>query len=359
MNSKEETLVNQLLAGLEKFFSKYTEKEYQRFWPANPVQMDAYFGVDIVYTIFSEYKINFEKCKEALLKVRPLVLYAALYHIFPSLKIIKQEKLYPISQEEINNFWVFFLEIIRQQIKGELFCLDGTFQKLTVEEAEKLEKRIKWTEAEDQNIKRAVSSLIITAENLIWSFYFDPYTETGSERHGPYQLKDSVLLVREYYDLQPRQIWKTKNKYKNLTMYLKFAPTTKIALTYSNMLETRDPIWDKLVEFYIAVDGKPLRDLKQITELGDYLAEIAQEQSSIVNKLLPLEIIKKATEIYYYQYVNFFKYYHQSWKPPKSLYNYISKEGLSFWNQYKEQKPIKNPKRYYHKLFDMRDDFIN
>lgn len=350
--------LNKFLKAIEIYFSDYSKANLKRFWPATAGQLDSSFIIDIAYDIFRKFKENPQKCKEALLKLRAFNLYAGLYHSeILGLKIIKKLKIYSITQKEIMDFASFFFDVIQEKIKGEIFCLDGSHKVLSQSEVRKLNKGISWTKVKNLGIKRAIGDLIVSSESLIWALYFDAFPDAGAEKHGPYSIKDGILIVREYYDLNPKEIWKINNKYPKLTMYLKYSKNTNISFSYANQLSNKEPIYDKLISFSIKINGKKLSKKSELNSLSNYYSKLTQKQALKVNKLSPIKIMEKGAEIYYYRLKGFFKYYGEDWRPPTEVYSFIKNRGLEFWKRYKSYGYQKFPGKYHRKLFDPRNYF--
>jgi len=350
---------------LDKFLSAirltYSDMDISRTsWPATAPQIEAYFSDIIATTIFNKFKENYKKCEEALNTLSVFTLYASLYHTeITGLKVGKIFNGYPASKKEIVDFTLFIFNIIRKRIQGKIFCLDKTHKILPEKEIKNLEKKLKWTEAKNQAIKKEISILIISLENLIWSLYFDSFTCTGCERQGPYFVNhNKIILIRNYFNLNPKEIWPIKNKYQSVRMYLKYPQNTGIKLDYGNHIKSSKPLQNKLISFSIIANKKQITALSEIRSLSEYFSRLAKNQAEKVNKLSPLEIIKKGTKIYYYRYKNFFDYYEEDWQPSQQVYDRIDDLKLRWWNYYRSDRSKKKSPEYYVKLFDPRNDFI-
>jgi len=193
-------------------------------------------------------------------------------------------------------------------------------------------------------------------DSLIWSLYFDPYRSAGSEIHGPYLVGNYYILIRDYFDLNPKEIWPIKNRYSSVKMYLKYPKDIGIKINFIDQVYSSEPLGKELIYFSMLVNGKNVTSLSEINSLFKYFSVLVENQSRKINKLTPLEIIKRGAEIYYYASKDFFKYYKEDWRPSQEVYNRIDNWGLKFWDQYKGSEKV--PINFFIKLFDPRNDFI-
>jgi len=354
MSSKEITL-NKFLLSVKQCYSDMDAARTP--WPANAFQMESYFCDIIATTIFDKFKENPKKCEKALSALSVFTLYSALHHgEIVGLKVGKVFDNYPKNQEDILNFTFFIFKIIKSKIQKDIFCLNGTHRILTIEEIKKTQEQI---ETKDQKIKKEIASLIVSLESLIWALYFDFSVCAGSEKHGPYLAdKKNVILVRNYFDLSPKEIWSTDNKYPSVKMYLKYPENVGIKINSNNQIKSSKPLGDELISFSIYVGKKKITSLSEIRSLSQYFSHLTEKQAKKVNVLSPLEIIKKGAEIYYYRYKKFFEYYGEDWHPPQQVYDRINGLKLRWWKYYQNNENRKKSPSNYVKLLDPRNDFI-
>lgn len=329
-------------------------------WPANASQIEAYFSDIIATAIFDKFKKDPVKCKKALSALTLFILYASLYHTeIVGLKVGKIFEGYPANQKDILDFTLFIFNVIRSKTQDDIFCLNGSHKVLTKKEIKEIEKTQEWTEAKDQKIKKEISNLIISLESSVWALYFDSFSCAGKEIHGSYQTADkNIVLIRDYFNLDPKEIWSVKGKYQSVRICLKYPKKAGIKLDYANHIKSTKPLLNELVSFSILVDGKQVAALFEIHSLFRYFSRLAKKQAERVNALPPLEILKKGAEIYYYRYKKFFEYYGEDWQPPQRVYNRINSLKLKWWKRYENKKGKKFSPNHYVKLFDPRNDFI-
>lgn len=326
-------------------------------WPANVSQIEAYFS-DIYSKIFFEkFKNNPKEFEKALNTLRMFTIHNMLHHSkVAGLKVLKKFENYPITQKEMVDFIVFMLNVAKKKSKGKLFCLNEDYKILDNKEINKINENLIWTKSSDLTTKKEIGNLIVSLDSLIWSLYFDPYRSAGSEIHGPYLVDNYYILIRDYFDLNPKEIWPIKNKYLSVKMYLKYPKDIGIKINFIDQVNSSKPLGKELISFSVLVDGKNVVSSSEINFLFKYFSILTESQSQKVNKLIPLEIIKKGAEIYYYSNRDFFKYYKEDWRPSREVYDRIDSWGLKFWNQYKNSEKVSI--NFFMKLFDPRNDFI-
>ena len=353
--SSKEIILNKFLLSIEQCYSDMDAARTP--WPANAPQMESYFCDIIATKIFDKFKENPKKCEEALSALSAFALYSALHHgEIVGLKVGKVFDNHPKNQEDILNFTFFVFKIIKNKIRDDIFCLDGTHKILTKREIEKTRER---TEIKDQKTKKTIANLIVSLESLIWALYFDFSVCAGSEKHGPYPIgKKNVILVRNYFDLSPKKIWSINNKYPSVKMYLKYPKNIGIKINSNNQIKSSKSLGNELISFSIYVGEKKITSLSEIRSLSQYFSRLAKKQAEKVNALPPLKIIKKGAEIYYYRYKSFFEYYKEDWQPPQRVYDRINSLKLKWWRYYQNKENKKFPPKHYVKLLDPRNDFI-
>jgi len=329
-------------------------------WPANASQIEAYFSDIVATTIFDKFKKDPVKCKKALSALTLFTLYASLYHTeIVGLKVGKIFEGYPANQKDILNFAFFVFNVIESKTQDDIFCLNGSHKVLSRKEVKEIEKTQEWTEAKDQKIKKEIANLIISLESSVWALYFDSFSCAGKEIHGPYQVAGkNIILVRNYFNLNPKEIWSVKGKYRSIRMRLKYSKKAGIKLDYANHIKSAKPLLNELISFSISVDGKRVAALSEIRSLSRYFSHLAKKQAERINALPSLEIIKKGAEIYYYRYKKFFEYYGEDWHPPQQVYDRINGLKLRWWKYYQNNENRKESPSHYVKLFDPRNDFI-
>ena len=354
---KQEENIQEFYIANQEVFSKLDDRT---IWPLCAGQLEAYFTDIISLDLFNKYKENPQKLRKSLSALRPFTLYSSLSHAeIVGLKVKREYEDIPTKQEIID-FYLFFYDILKEKTNKDIFCLNGNHRIIRKEDVEKIEQKLSLVKSKDFEIKKEISKLVLTLESLVWTLFYDLFPETGGERHGPYPVGNKkVIMIRDYFNLDSREIWPINNKYSSIKICLKYPKDVGIKINYINQVESVKTLRDNLLSFSIFANGKRIKSIGEITELSKYLANLVEEQSQRVNSLSPMDILRKGSEIYYYRYKNLYKDYNEDWKPPKQVYDRINGLGLRYWHYYKVDKDCKNSGDYYAKLLDPRDDTTN
>lgn len=325
-----------------------------RLWPAEAAQIQAYFNSFLATWFFEKYKENPKKFREGLKKLQANHLYSLLYDVVVvGLKVAKRFENYPINQKEIVDFVTFIASVAYEKIRNDIFCVEGTNKILSKDEVTNIIKNTKWIKT-NKEISKEVAKLSIAADSLDWSLYFDAHPIGGMVTHGPYRCKDGMLIIKDWFDLNPPS-WAVENKHPKLLMYLIYRPIKDLRFDIMNHFTTKQNMPKKLVKFSV-VRGKKIMNAEQIKKLTSYYNRLTLKQTQYVNSLKPLDIIVKGTEICYYAYKIFFDYYKMNWRPPKKVYINIKQQRLKYWNRYKFKPSLVAPQNTTQ--FDPRDSFI-
>ena len=355
ISKKQNKNIDEFLLAVRKAFSTMDNRT---IWPANGPQLESYFADVIAMDMFKKFKNNPNKFHKVLNKINVFTLYSSLCNAeISGLKVRKEYEGFPITQDIID-FYLFFFDILEKKVGADIFCLNNKHRILSKSQIEKIKMDLLQIDCEDLETKKEIAKLILTLESLIWTLYYDLFPCAGSERHGPYSIeKENVILIRDYFNLNPNEIWPINNKYPSIKIFLKYPKDTNIKINFNNQIKSSKSLRDELISFSIYVDEKKVTSLPEIRSLFQYLSGLVEKQAKVVNMLPPLEIIKKGTEIYYYRYKDLYKEYREDWRPPKQIYNRIDGFRLRFWNYYKANKNKKKPASYYTRILDPRNDF--
>src|SRR3989344_283291 len=217
------------LKAIEEGFTGINPKT---FWPLNGGQIDAYF--DINESLDMYYRLN--KLRESLsvAEIAQIMPSADIIRIFLEhnaiigLKVADKVGAAKISAEERVKYTLFLFEILKQKVKNDIFCLDGKNLLLSKDEVSKIISECPWNQPQNEEEKRKIASLVVTANNLCYTLFYDIFAAGGFHIHGPYNAvqrfgNDTILLIREYHCLNPREIWpQLKMPYRQLRMYLEY-----------------------------------------------------------------------------------------------------------------------------------------
>lgn len=357
ISKKQNKNIDKFVLAVKKAFSTMDNRT---IWPANGPQLESYFADIIAMDMLEKFKNNPNKLRKSLNKINTFTLYGSLCNAeISGLKVKKEYDGFPVAQDIID-FYLFFFDILEKKAGADIFCINDKHRILSKRQVEKIKMDLLKIDYEDLEIKKEIAKLILAIESLIWTLYYDLFPCAGSERHGPYLVeKENVILIRDYFNLNPNEIWPISNKYSSIRIVLKYPKDTNIKINFNNQIKSSKSLRDKLISFSIYVDEKKVTTLSEVRSLFQYFSGLAEKQAKTVNTLPPLEIIKKGAEIYYYRYRNLYKDYKEDCHPPKQVYNRIDGFRLRFWNYYKVNKNKKKPASYYARILDPRNDFTD
>ncbi|MCK5412777.1 MAG: hypothetical protein KAI57_00185 [Candidatus Pacebacteria bacterium] len=356
ITQKQNKNIDKFVLAVRKAFSTMDNRT---IWPANGPQLESYFADIIAMDIFEKFKKNPNKLRKSLNRINIFTLYSSLCNAeISGLKVEKEFDNF-LTTQDIIDFYLFLFDGLNKRTGEDIYCLNDRHRILSKRQIEKIKIDLLQIDYDNLEIKKEIAKLILTVESLVWTLYYDLFPCAGSERHGPYSVeKGNVILIRDYFNLNPNEIWTIKNKYSSVRIVLKYPNNANIKINFNNQIKSSKPLKEELISFSIYVDEKKITSLSEIRSLFQYFSNLVEKQAKVVNTLPPLEIIKKGAEIYYYRYKNLYKDYKEDWHPPKQVYNRIDGFRLRFWNYYKDDKNKKRPASYYAKILDPRNDFI-
>lgn len=325
-------------------------------WPAAAGQIEAYFSDIFALQLFQKYRTNKFLFRTAvsfltLGKIRSLFYHSPII----GLKAVKVERSCPLTTEDIVGYTVFLIDILKERAKSDPFCRDGKFSAWGAGGVEAQIKNLKWAEVLKEKIRRKVIYLYLAAESLVWRLQFDIYRTAGSFTHGPYHIPGGVLVVKEFFDLDP-YYWQLKNRYHSMRAFLVYEPKTEINYDFSNHPRHRGTS-KRLLKFSISVNNYLLKPTG-FAELTDYYERLGSKVSRQVNQMGPTEIVKLGAKINWFMYRNIFEYFGEEGKPDESVFHAIDKLGLKYWRKFDPNRTPKLKSDYYRRLFDPRNNFI-
>jgi hypothetical protein len=266
------------------------------------------------------------------------------------------------DKQKIRALCDFFVDVVRSKTtNSDLFAHDTNFAHTELEVDDFLNKT-EWEAASAESAKE-IGKTTVGLATLVHSLYNDWMTDYGYEICGPYDASKKfggkhILLVRDFKDIKPVEIWPEANDFKHksirlLTVYKDL--DCKIAYvgchtTYSGNL------LDHLSHYAVYADGKQIKGLEGLAELSSYFLGIAQELFAKYSSLDFEEQKRKYFVQEAYQLKNFFEAVGVPWKPTQDFYERVAGKplrespwldyGLSF-EEYLEQFGMNNIARAY------------
>lgn len=352
--------LERFLKAIEEIFTGINPKT---FWPLNGGQIDAYFDIDESLDMY--YRLHKLRERLSVAEIAKMMPSADIIRIFLEhnaiigLKVADKVGVAKISAEERVKYTLFLFEILKQKVKNDIFCLDGKNLLLSEPEVSGILSQGSWNQPHNDEEKRKIASLIVTANNVCYTLFYDIYVAGGFHIHGPYDAsqkfgKDTILLIREYHHLNPQEIWPhLEMPYRQLRMYLVYQ-NLDLKINFANHPTSTTSVGDKLIAYQIHLDGQEIR-LADIDGLINIFEKISLQQIKKINGLSDLDKVRKGVEIAYFLFKDLREKMGDQWKPPLEIERTIQKRGDKYIQQFKyKEKPSLD---FWKKIFDPRNDY--
>jgi len=348
--------IDRFLNAIEESFKNLNIKTY---WPLNAAQIDSYFdideGLDMYYRLKKLRETKTIKEIADLMPAPDMIRAFLLHNAIVGLKVANKLNIQKIDKEKRVDYVNFLFDIIGKKVKSDIFCLDGKNLLLSKEELEEFIKNLKKVQGRDD--QRKIASLIVGANNMCYTLYYDFFVAAGFYLHGPYDVsqkfgEETILLIRDYHNINPKDIWPDLDipysKLKVLCVY----KDLNLQLNFVNQPITKDSIADKLVAYKILLDDKDV-GISEVEGLDSIFEEVRFNQTRKIESMSDLDKVRKGAEISFY----FFKKLRESmgdpWMPPNQIENTIKQFGNKFIEKFKNSQPDLDRWR---RLFDPRID---
>jgi len=315
------------------------------FWPGGGGQIGSSF-IAIDALTFHNQLLDLKKTKTArevadYFYNPSIIRYVAVGNFIIGLKVLVRDN--KITLDLAKESLTFLFDILDAKMNSDPFCMSGKNDWYNKEQIDSLIKELTFEKVGEAE-QKLVSRLVIALNSLVWSFYYDIYVESGFEFHGPYPVtyagKQYSLLIRDYHNLRPIELWDFAKKFdiKSVRVYLLYSGVN-ISLDYFMHEISDKTLRTNLESCSIEVtdsSGKTrfisVMDSLNIAESAE---KIAFDQVSFVNKLETIEKIKKGAMVCYYQLKNFRETLGVDWKPSKEVFDDIDAKGLDRWEKFK------------------------
>jgi hypothetical protein len=334
-------------------------------WPLNGAQIDSYFDVDEALDMY--YRIKKLRETKDIKEIADMMPAPDIIRIFLQhnaiigLKVARKLKIDEISIDDRIDYLLFLFDILREKVNGDIFCLDGRNSLLSEPEVEKILFETDWDEASDVD-KRRISLLTVMGNNLSYTLYFDPFMTGGFYLHGPYDASKkfgdkTVLIVREYHNLNPKELWPDLDMpYKKLKI-LAVYKNLDIKINFVNHPVTKDSIGDKLIAYKVYLDGKEI-SIDKVDELTELFQKVSSTQTKKVNSWNDLDKVRMGAKIAFYLFKDLREKMGDNWIPQNYIEETIEKFGDEFIKKFTFDENKKIPDlEHWRKIFDPRNDY--
>lgn len=359
----KEKEINKFVKAIEQSFEGLNPKTN---WPLNGAQIDSYFdvdeGLDMYYRIKKLRETKTTKEIADMLPSPDVIRIFLQHNGIIGLKVAKKLNIDEISAEDRTNYTLFLFNVLREKVKGDIFCLDGKNSLLDEREVKEILNSTNWNLIEDAQDKRKISFLTVMGNNVVYTTFFDPYMTGGFYLHGPYSVSDkfgegAILVVRDYHDLCPKELWTDlEMPYKKLKI-LAVYKNLDLKINFVNHPITRDSIGDKLIAYKIYLDDKEI-DINKIDELTGLFHKISSTQTKKVNSWSDLDKVRMGAKIAFYLFKDFREKMGDRWIPENEIEQTIDKFGDEFIKKFAFKENKIPDLEHWKRIFDPREDYF-
>lgn len=343
-SKKSNKLIKKMMDALNKSAVSSGKMKESEIWPIHPIKIYPYFQPflkDCKYSI-NKVKDSFE-INDASSKVRPSFLWQWIINFILSSKVLEED-----MYEEI----IYLLELVKKSMYGDSFCMDSKHIIWNKKELQNNLEKIDFNKVYS-NPKKSISELNAYLSNFNQALYW--VCNCGfREIHGPYEVKKNGkkfrLLVREYFELNPKKICNSNVDYQKIRTLCFYKPNVKINFVVLNDYYWKGNLNNALYYWKVfGIKNKIERSLNQ-KEVEQFTKVLINENdlvTSQVNKLTEKEKIISLIQRFYFT-LNYFEDafgLHISKFPKEKIKNLIKNSDSKLY-----KKLNVNPKN----LFDPR-----
>lgn len=335
-------------------------------WPLNGAQIDSYFDVDEALDMYYRIKkLRETKTTKEIADMLPapdIIRIFIEHNAIIGLKVAKKLKIGEISTEDRVNYTLFLFDILKEKVKGDIFCLDGKNSLLDKEEIKGMLNSKNWNYVKDMQEKKKISFLTVMGNNLVYTTFFDPYMTGGFYIHGPYDATEkfgegTILLVREYHNLNPKELWSDLDMpYKKLKI-LAVYKNLDLKINFVNHPVTKDSIGDKLIAYKLFLDDKEI-GIEEVDELIGLFNRISSAQTKKINSWTDLDKVRMGAKIAFYLFKDFREKMGDNWIPENYIEKTIEKFGDEFIKKFSFNGQKIPDLIHWKKIFDPRNDYF-
>lgn len=257
----------------------------------------------IMHLFVKEFSEEFENDLKEVLKTqkREQVSHrfknpARIYRIIHS--IIYGMKLRCISLEEQREMICLLLQMTSDLKVGDIFNKDG---RNIIYVDNSLFSGLNYTHSDTLQ-----SASLQRFFGLMWAYteslFFRAHDVT-KEIHGLYYENDQKILVREYYNLQPKEIWGEMRyvDYSSLKVIAYYSKELDISLdAYNHIFFKKGNYIENMIKYRIEADGKEIT-IEQLLEQVPNMEECIRSVHDWTERVTSKHIINRYADIYWYR----------------------------------------------------------
>lgn len=273
-------------------------------------------------------KLWLEKVMAAIMQVKDVKVLAEKFNSVNEIRVPFVELLKTARQEnhpQVNLLCDFFYKLAKAKVKNCPFSSDGKNIKYGPDKIKKILAETPFVKAIEHNKLGQLSAYL---HMLAWNLYTDSFP--GIYYHGAYKTKKGVLIAREFFDLDCREIWpESEIPFKTITLLAIYNPIDIKMKFYTEMINDKN-LNEELIEYAVIVDNK---HLNEIDTLLNVVKELAHEQKLRLHTLEGMDMKKKFIEIQGFRLRHLFDAAGMNWKPESEmLYALAITEPVRKWD---------------------------
>ena len=214
----------------------------------------------------------------------------------------------------------------------------------------------------NSTVRTALNDLSVSLITLNWALYWDYFPDTGHELHGPYKIEgddfssNSTLILKDYYNLAPKDIWELGNSTPVSTIQLaQIYNTRQMFINFGNRLIGNN-LEQNCTHFVLEVDGQKISKTKEIQELSQSIHDFADKQIRHVKSLAPIDLVRKGAMISYFARRKFYLNFAKEWFSETVIDATIKAVGTRFIDE--NTKPISRTFEQKLKMWDPRNSWL-
>lgn len=273
-------------------------------------------------------KLWLEKVMAAIVQVKDVKALAESFNSVNEIRVPFVELLKIARQEkhpQIELLCNFFYKLAKSKVKNCPFSSDGKNIKYGDDELKKILAETPFVKAVEPKKFGQLSAYL---HMLAWNLHTDSFP--GIYYHGPYKTDKGVLIAREFFDLDCREIWPDSEiLFKTITLLAIYNPIDIKMKFYTEMINDKN-FNEELIEYAVIADNKPLAE---IDTLLNAVKELAHEQKSRLHALEGMDMKKKFIEIQGFRLRHLFDAAGMNWKSGSDmLYALAITEPVRKWD---------------------------
>jgi hypothetical protein len=225
-----------------------------------------------------------------------------------------------ISITKQREFVLRLLDIVKEMKYGSEFNENEKNLILSPEEINNLSCRMDYKKAEADE-----ATIIQRFCGVMWSYtesIFFRAHEVTKEIHGAYEIDNGEkLIIREYLNLQPYEIWKDVPfvHYKNIKIFSKYKSDLNVSIdSYNHLFLHGGNYVNDLVEYFIEADDKQI-SVEQLQDIIPQMQKCIETVHAWVGKADWYTRVNKYADIYWYRKSPLRTLVDKDWRVPQEI----------------------------------------